>query len=178
MRHETILLSVPGAQGPAELTAYVPDNFPELGIDRRRPALIICPGGGYAFLSDREGEPVALRFAGLGAGLPQRGACRQQKIEGAEQREIVEPDQKFHPGRLLQTAEQPDRSPDQYGDYQQGVENRNETAHFSVAAPSAFRTAENQPRIRLRNGSLLKSSRLRNASSSAARRVGSPPFLR
>lgn len=66
MRHETILLSVPGAQGPAELIAYVPDNFPELGMDRRRPALIICPGGGYAFLSDREGEPVALRFAGLG----------------------------------------------------------------------------------------------------------------
>lgn len=66
MRYETILLSVPEAQAPAELTAYVPDNFPELGMDRRRPALIICPGGGYAFLSDREGEPVALRFAGLG----------------------------------------------------------------------------------------------------------------
>ena len=66
MRHETILLSVPEATAPAELIAYVPDNFPELGMDRRRPALIICPGGGYAFLSDREGEPVALRFAGLG----------------------------------------------------------------------------------------------------------------
>ena len=66
MRHETILLSVPEATAPAELVAYVPDNFPELGMDRRRPALIICPGGGYAFLSDREGEPVALRFAGLG----------------------------------------------------------------------------------------------------------------
>ena len=66
MRHETILLSVPVATAPAELIAYVPDNFPELGMDRRRPALIICPGGGYAFLSDREGEPVALRFAGLG----------------------------------------------------------------------------------------------------------------
>lgn len=66
MIHETIPLTVPGADGPAELIAYTPDNFPELGPDRLRPALIICPGGGYAFLSDREGEPVALRFAGLG----------------------------------------------------------------------------------------------------------------
>ena len=66
MLHETVLLQVPGAEGPTELVTYVPGNFPELGLDRRRPGLIICPGGGYAFRSDREGEPVALRFAGLG----------------------------------------------------------------------------------------------------------------
>lgn len=66
MLYETIHLTVPDADGPAELTAYVPDASPELGADRLRTALIICPGGGYEFLSDREGEPVALRFAGLG----------------------------------------------------------------------------------------------------------------
>ena len=66
MLHETVLLKVPGANEPAELVTYAPGNFPELGADRRRPALIICPGGGYRTLSDREGEPVALRFAGLG----------------------------------------------------------------------------------------------------------------
>lgn len=66
MLYETIYLTVPDADGPAELTAYVPDASPELGADRLRTALIICPGGGYEFLSDREGEPVALRFAGLG----------------------------------------------------------------------------------------------------------------
>lgn len=66
MIHETIPLTVPGADGPAELIAYAPDNFPELGEDRLRSAVIICPGGGYHMLSDREGEPVALRFAGLG----------------------------------------------------------------------------------------------------------------
>lgn len=65
MRHETILLTVPGSAAPAELLSYLPDNFPELGLDRRRPALIVCPGGGYHMLSDREGEPVALRFMGL-----------------------------------------------------------------------------------------------------------------
>lgn len=66
MLHETVLLNVPGAKEPAELITYAPGNFPDLGADRRRPALIICPGGGYHFCTDREGEPVALRFAGLG----------------------------------------------------------------------------------------------------------------
>ena len=66
MRQETIFLSVPEATAPARLVTYVPDNFPDLGMDRRRPALIICPGGGYEKLSNREGEPVALRFAGMG----------------------------------------------------------------------------------------------------------------
>lgn len=66
MLYETIHLTVPDADGPAELITYVPSASPELGADRLRTALIVCPGGGYEFLSDREGEPVALRFAGLG----------------------------------------------------------------------------------------------------------------
>lgn len=66
MIYETIPLSVPGASGAAELTCYAPDNCPDVGMDRVRPALIICPGGGYHCLAGREGEPVALRFVGLG----------------------------------------------------------------------------------------------------------------
>lgn len=66
MIHESIPLLVPGADGPAQLLTYAPDNFPELGMDKLRPALIICPGGAYQFVSEREAEPVALRFAGLG----------------------------------------------------------------------------------------------------------------
>lgn len=66
MIHETIPISVPGADGAAPLLTYAPDDFPELGSGRLRPAIIICPGGGYHFLSEREAEPVALRFAGLG----------------------------------------------------------------------------------------------------------------
>ena len=63
MLHETILLTVPGGSEPTRLISYVPDNSPELD-SRPRPALIVCPGGGYTFRSDREGEPVALRFDG------------------------------------------------------------------------------------------------------------------
>ena len=65
MLHETVQLLVPGAEEPASLVTYAPGNFPELGSDRQRPAVIICPGGGYHRLSAREAEPVALRFAGI-----------------------------------------------------------------------------------------------------------------
>ncbi len=48
-----------------KLTSYVLDVFWEIGR-KKRPAVIICPGGGYEMLSDREAEPVALRFASQG----------------------------------------------------------------------------------------------------------------
>ena len=66
MIHETIELVVPGADGGAPLTAYAPDNFPALGMDRRRPALIICPGGGYHWCSPREKDAPAAEFLSLG----------------------------------------------------------------------------------------------------------------
>ncbi|HJA93192.1 MAG TPA: alpha/beta hydrolase [Candidatus Eisenbergiella merdipullorum] len=50
----------------AALTTYFQDQSPELGLDRKRPVVLICPGGGYGFLSDREAEPVALRMCGAG----------------------------------------------------------------------------------------------------------------
>ena len=45
MLHETVQLLVPGAEEAASLVTYAPGNFPELGSDRQRPAVIICPGG-------------------------------------------------------------------------------------------------------------------------------------
>jgi acetyl esterase/lipase len=48
------------------LTAYLLDNSPEFQTDQRRPAVIVCPGGGYLFTSDREAEPIALRFLARG----------------------------------------------------------------------------------------------------------------
>ncbi len=47
------------------LTTYIHEPSAELGIATRR-AIIVCPGGGYHFLSDREGEPVALQYAAAG----------------------------------------------------------------------------------------------------------------
>ena len=48
------------------LTAYVLADSPELLNEKKRPAVLVCPGGAYLFCSDREAEPVALRFAAMG----------------------------------------------------------------------------------------------------------------
>ena len=49
----------------AVLTAYLQDSGRECRI-KERPAVIICPGGGYEFCSFREGEPVALELLSKG----------------------------------------------------------------------------------------------------------------
>lgn len=46
------------------LTTYVLDD--PLEINRKRGAVLICPGGGYAFCSAREAEPIALNFNAAG----------------------------------------------------------------------------------------------------------------
>ena len=48
------------------LTTYVLQDSPDLLAGKSRPAILICPGGGYFNCSDREAEPIALRFAGMG----------------------------------------------------------------------------------------------------------------
>lgn len=52
----------------ATLTSYIHDISAEMPMPHRR-AIIVCPGGGYGFTSDREGEPIALQYfaAGLNA---------------------------------------------------------------------------------------------------------------
>lgn len=48
------------------MTTYVWMNSPDLLAGKKRPAVLICPGGGYFNCSDREAEPIALRFAAMG----------------------------------------------------------------------------------------------------------------
>ncbi len=47
------------------LTTYVRSASHEIK-PKLRPAMIVLPGGGYEFISDREGEPVALAFVSSG----------------------------------------------------------------------------------------------------------------
>lgn len=49
-----------------KLYAYLLDQSPELPDITTRPAVIICPGGGYIFKSDREAEPIAMRLLAAG----------------------------------------------------------------------------------------------------------------
>jgi acetyl esterase/lipase len=48
------------------LQAYFQEEIPQIEQGRTRAAVLILPGGAYLYTSDRETEPVALRFAGLG----------------------------------------------------------------------------------------------------------------
>ena len=60
-----IHLSVPG-HPEATLEGYILDCEISLGQDTNRPAIVICPGGGYLYCSPREAEPIALRYAARG----------------------------------------------------------------------------------------------------------------
>lgn len=48
------------------LDCYLLDSGLRLGQSVKRPAVVICPGGGYVYLSPRESEPVALAYAAKG----------------------------------------------------------------------------------------------------------------
>ena len=60
-----IHLSVPG-HPEASLDGYLLDCNITLGQEINRPAVLVCPGGGYVYCSPREGEPVALSYAARG----------------------------------------------------------------------------------------------------------------
>jgi acetyl esterase/lipase len=49
----------------SHIEAYLHEPHAELQISKRK-AIIVCPGGGYGWLSEREGEPVALPYFAAG----------------------------------------------------------------------------------------------------------------
>lgn len=67
MRYERIAINGENTQaGRPRLDAYLLDT-PDVNPNfKTRPAIIICPGGGYEYVSEREGEPVAMRFLAAG----------------------------------------------------------------------------------------------------------------
>ena len=50
----------------ADLICYIRDNSVEINPNRKGPAMLVVPGGGYGMVSDREGEPIALAFLNKG----------------------------------------------------------------------------------------------------------------
>lgn len=50
----------------AGLTLYLHEDCPEFQRVKNRPFVLIIPGGGYSFCSEREGEPIALNFLASG----------------------------------------------------------------------------------------------------------------
>ena len=53
-------------EGSATLTCYIHDSYRDNTADYVMPAVIIAPGGAYAFVSKRESEPIASYFLANG----------------------------------------------------------------------------------------------------------------
>lgn len=51
---------------PATLQLYLKERNEENLLDTTFPLILVVPGGGYGFVSEREAEPVALAFAARG----------------------------------------------------------------------------------------------------------------
>ena len=62
MNHQRISLATEGAF----LDTYFLNCSDEILHSDRHPAVVICPGGAYLFLSERETEPIALALAARG----------------------------------------------------------------------------------------------------------------
>ena len=60
-----IHIPIPG-HPEATLEGFILNSDITLGQDINRPAVVVCPGGGYAYCCPREAEPVALRYAAAG----------------------------------------------------------------------------------------------------------------
>ncbi len=65
MIHLTFEMQVSGSMPDAKLVTYIQEYSESLAIDKR-PLVLICPGGGYSFTSDREAESMALQFLAMG----------------------------------------------------------------------------------------------------------------
>lgn len=66
MKYDKINMTVQGQKtGEARLAVYLLDSV-SVSPDKERPLVIVVPGGGYQRRSDRESEPVAMRFLAMG----------------------------------------------------------------------------------------------------------------
>ena len=65
MNTEKLTVYLHGQPSGAILQTYFMDASKELLHSTKRPAVLLMPGGAYRYTSDREAEPVALRFNGV-----------------------------------------------------------------------------------------------------------------
>ena len=63
MKYEVIDMKIAHSV-QATLTIYAHEDYPEVYGERKRPMIVICPGGGYEHVSPREGEAIALQCQG------------------------------------------------------------------------------------------------------------------
>ena len=83
MTYEKIYLEdyfegLPKTENKASVTFYIPEVSKEINPNPQYTCVVICPGGGYSWTSDREAEPCALRLVGNGiAAAVVRYSCNE-----------------------------------------------------------------------------------------------------
>lgn len=65
MLSEELKIQVEGSLPDTRLCTFILNTDQELWL-KKRPLILMCPGGGYEYTSDREAEPLALRFMAMG----------------------------------------------------------------------------------------------------------------
>lgn len=65
MINETFPIQVEGSLPETRLITYIQDYYPEINI-QKRPLVLVCPGGAYAYTSPREAEVFAMQFLSMG----------------------------------------------------------------------------------------------------------------
>lgn len=65
MIYNTYRITLEGSQPYAKLFTYIQEHSEEIAI-ADRPLVLVCPGGGYEWISAREGEPLAMQFLAMG----------------------------------------------------------------------------------------------------------------
>ena len=66
MKFQEFVLKEEGSLDGARLTVYIQDtSSPKLKI-KKRPLILLCPGGAYSYTSDREAEPIAFALMAKG----------------------------------------------------------------------------------------------------------------
>ena len=60
--------NLPKTVNPATVQVCLRENYEGIGtgVDMKRPVVIVLPGGGYAYTSPREADPVAMQFFAAG----------------------------------------------------------------------------------------------------------------
>lgn len=64
MKLETVEVRGAGSLDSALFEAFLLEDSAEYAV-RRRPMVIVCPGGAYASLSDREADRAAMQFCAM-----------------------------------------------------------------------------------------------------------------
>ena len=65
MKYEIFDVKAGDMSDSGKLYLYLLDDSSEIPI-RKRPVIIICPGGGYGMTSDREAESIAMQYVAFG----------------------------------------------------------------------------------------------------------------